>query len=112
VGEAEAKGWSKGTEREWVLQYQGPTGITSPDVTLYHIPVAERQLIEVTGIASEPNGMRARVEFTWKWTPTSHGKYLPNKVPSGEAHAGAVDFQLYDDGWRMGQMYIGFPFFN
>lgn len=111
-GEAEAKGWVSGTEREWVLTYQGPTGISSPNVTLFHIPVAERRLIQVTGIAVEPGGKSARVEFTWQWVPTTHGKFLPNKVPSDEAHGGAVECQLYDDGWRMGQMFIGFPFFS
>jgi hypothetical protein len=111
-GESVAKDWKKGTNREWVLKYQGPVGIASPDVTLYHIAVAERRLIEVTGIATDSNGTRARVEFTWKWVPTTYGKYIVKAVPSEESHGGAVECQLYDDGWRMGQMYIGFPFFN
>ena len=105
-GEAEAKGWMKGTEREWVLGYQGPVGISSPNVTLFHIPVAERKLIQVTGIAVDPGGTSARVEFTWQWVPTTHGRYLPGKVPSDEAHTGFVQCSLYDDGWRIGQMFL------
>lgn len=104
-GEEAAKSWRKGTEREWVLTYQGPIGIPSPNVVLYHVPVAVRQFIEVTGIAFDPNGMSARVEFTWKWVPTPSAKYLPSKVPSDEPRAAMVGMQLYDDGWRMGRIY-------
>jgi hypothetical protein len=46
------------------------------------------------------------------WVPTTYGKYLVKYVPSEEPHGGAVECQLYDDGLRMGQMYIGLPFFN
>lgn len=107
AGQAEASTWTKGSETEWVLEYQGPSGIPSPNVTLFHIPVAQRQLIEVTGIALDSGGTTARVEFTWKWVPTTHGKSLPNKVPSDEDRGGFVQCRLYDDGWRpVGQIFL------
>jgi len=112
-GEAAAKSWRKEPDdRKWVLKYQGPVGILSPNVVLYNVPVAERQLIAVTGIAFDPSGMNARVEFTWKWVPTANAKYLPDQTPSDQAHGGQVAMQLYHDGWRMGQMLIGWPYYQ
>jgi hypothetical protein len=96
TGQTAAKAWDKTSEK--VESTYAPA---SPDATVYRIPIAERRLVEVTGIASEPSGKESHVEFSWKWTATPQAKLLPKKVPSDEIHRGAAQFQLYDDGWRL-----------
>jgi len=71
-----------------------------PDGTLFHMPLAVKELVAVTGIAFDPSHTRAQVEFTWKWVPTANAKVLANKVPSDAIQAHAVLCSLYDDGWR------------
>jgi hypothetical protein len=102
-GEEEAKSWSKGTDEELFLFLYGPAqyGLPDrPDGTLFHIPLATKQLVEVTGITFDPSHTRAQVEFTWKWVPTANAKFLPNKAPSDAIQSAASMCALYDDGWR------------
>jgi hypothetical protein len=99
-GEIEAKAWEKTTEN---VKFDS-LGLVSSDVTVYRVVIAEKQLIEVTGIAMSEGGKTARVEFTWKWAPTAHAK-LSNQVPSDKPKECSADFQLYDDGWRLVEPY-------
>lgn len=96
-----AKNWTK-TSEKITGGFFGP----SSDVTVFHIPLAQKELVQVTGIASEANNKQAVVEFAWKWVPTSDSKLAPKKVPSGETRKGVVGVQLYDDGWRIVQSNI------
>jgi hypothetical protein len=97
-GEVQAKAWMKTSEKT-----KGETEIMpdSPEGVVFRIPLATRELVEVTGIAFAPGDKAARVEFTWRWVPTAQAKLLPKKVPSNEPHTQAFYFQLYDDGWRI-----------
>jgi len=97
-GEAEAEAWVKTSE---TTKGEVEIGPDSPDVTVFRIRIAERQLVEVTGIASDPSGKTARAEFTWRWTPTAQAKLLPKTVPTDKPQEKAFYFQLYDDGWRV-----------
>lgn len=97
-GEIEAKAWLKTSES---IKGEFEIAPDSPDVTVYRMAIAERQLVEVTGIAMNEGGKTARVEFTWKWIPTTQAKLLPKKVPSNEPHECAAVFRFYDDGWRL-----------
>jgi hypothetical protein len=61
------------------------------------IPVARRQLLNVTGIAKDENS--ADVEFTWKWIPVNEiGAAL---YPGDVRSESTVGFRNYDDGWRV-----------
>ena len=65
-----------------------------PSVT---IPVAKRELVEVTGISKQGN--IADVEFTWKWNPLNE---IGAALYSGDLHyKSTVGFRQYDDGWRI-----------
>jgi hypothetical protein len=97
-GEAEAKAWVKTSE---TTKGEFEIGPESPDVTVFRIKIAERQLVEVTGIAFDSGGKSARAEFTWRWSPTAQAKLLPKTVPSDKPQAQAFYFRLYDDGWRV-----------
>ncbi len=97
-GEVEAKAWVKTSEN---IKGDFEIAPDSPDVTIYRMVIAEKELVEITGIATDEGGKTARVEFTWRWAPTAQAKLLPKKVPSNEAQSCAAYFQLYDDGWRI-----------
>jgi hypothetical protein len=99
-GEIEAKVWAKTTEK---VDFDS-LGLVSSNVTVYHVVVAEKQLIEVTGIAMNEGGKTGRAEFTWRWAPTAHAK-LSKQVPSDEVKECSAYFQLYDDGWRVVEPY-------
>jgi len=102
-GEENAKSWLKGSDEEIYLFLYGPAqyGLpTRPDGTLFHIPLAVKELVAVTGIVFDPSHTRAQVEFTWKWVPTANAKSLPKKVPSEAIQGAASVCALYDDGWR------------
>jgi hypothetical protein len=43
---------------------------------IYTIPVAERELVEITKVTMSGGGTRAVVEFTWKWNPNKFGDML------------------------------------
>lgn len=63
------------------------------------IPVARRQLVEITGIAKD--GHSADVEFTWKWIPLNE---IGDALYSADMrYKSTVGFRDYDDGWRLEQ---------
>jgi hypothetical protein len=63
----------------------------------FSVPVARRQLVEVTGIA-KANGM-ADVDFQWKWFPLNEvGQAL---YTGGVRYKSTVSLRHYDDGWRL-----------
>lgn len=65
----------------------------------FAIPVARRELLEITGIGKQ--GGVADVDFTWKWIPMNE---IGAALYSGEVHyKSTVGFRDYDDGWRVVQ---------
>jgi len=63
------------------------------------IPVARRQLEEITGIVKD--GGSADVEFIWKWIPLNEiGSALYSADVRYKSTVGVRD---YDDGWRLVQ---------
>jgi len=78
-GKAETKNW-KQSENSWTI-------------TIMH-----QEVIAVTGINAGPNA--AVVQFTWHWAPTEYGKQL-GFTPETEQVADRLQFQLFDDGWRI-----------
>jgi hypothetical protein len=99
-GEIEATAWEKTTEK---VRFDS-LGLVPSDVTVYRVVIAEKQLIEVTGIAMSDGGKTGRAEFTWRWAPTAYVK-LSKQVPSNELKECSAYFQLYDDGWRVVEPY-------
>jgi hypothetical protein len=102
-GEEAAKSWAKGSEDDLFMSLYGPAvyGLPAkPEGALFHIPVAVKELVAVTGIVFDPSHTRAQVEFTWKWVPTANAESLPKKVPSDAIRGNAAECALYDDGWR------------
>jgi hypothetical protein len=63
----------------------------------FSVPVAKRELVEVTGISKEGNF--ADVEFRWKWTPLNEVGAALNA--GGVQYNSTVAFRHYDDGWRL-----------
>ena len=68
---------------------------TSP-AQYFNVPVAKRDLIEITGISKEGNF--ADVEFRWKWVPMNE---VGAALGSGVVYSSVVQFRDYDDGWRV-----------
>jgi carbohydrate-selective porin OprB len=65
----------------------------------FAIPVARRELLEITGISKQGN--LADVEFIWKWAPLNE---VGAALYSGELrYKSTVGFRDYDDGWRLVQ---------
>jgi hypothetical protein len=63
------------------------------------IPVARRQLQEITGIVKD--GSSAEIEFIWKWIPLNEiGAALYSADMRYKSTVGVRD---YDDGWRLVQ---------
>jgi hypothetical protein len=63
----------------------------------FGVPVARRQLVEITGVAKS-NGM-ADVDFQWKWFPLNEvGQAL---YTGGVHYKSTVALRYYDDGWRL-----------
>jgi len=63
----------------------------------FDVPIANRELIEVTGISK--NGGLADVDFSWKWVPVNEvGSAL---YSGGMRYNSSVGFKHYDDGWRV-----------
>jgi hypothetical protein len=60
----------------WLKQVQGVQRSKDKDGSdIYVVPVAERQLVDVTKITMN-GGTRAVVEFTWKWNSNQFGDLL------------------------------------
>ena len=65
----------------------------------FAIPVARRELVEITGLCKQGNV--ADVDFTWKWVPLNEvGAAL---YSSELRYKSTVGFRDYDDGWRVVQ---------
>ncbi|HEX8162906.1 MAG TPA: hypothetical protein VF538_13635 [Pyrinomonadaceae bacterium] len=102
-------------------KFQGLTGDKA-------VPLARREIVEVTGIRKE--GIRGEADFTWKTVPTEAGeafdpstdtfKSLPPELREAltksrgigpfassatgnwaDIHKTSAAFQKYDDGWRL-----------
>jgi hypothetical protein len=65
------------------------------------IPVATRELTEVTGVVG--SGREAQVDFTWRFRLTDTGKELVSHGLSfaTPAHGAKASFRRHDDGWRV-----------
>lgn len=73
--------------------------------TLYKVPVASRELIEVTGLAVDPSAGRATTEFTWRVKREPAGALLKLMgFELGEVKPGEALLTLYDDGWRVTEL--------
>jgi hypothetical protein len=76
--------------RDWVTA----TAATSQYIS---VPVAQRELLAVTGI--HKNGSLADVDFQWRWAAVNDvGAALYAK---GAEYTSTVGFMHYDDGWRV-----------
>jgi hypothetical protein len=63
----------------------------------FQVPIATRELIEITGISK--NGNLADVDFSWKWAPANEvGAAL---YSGGAQYKSSVGFKHYDDGWHI-----------
>jgi hypothetical protein len=72
-----------------------PSGSNSTQY--FEVPIANRELIEVTGISK--NGNLAEVDFSWKWVAVNEvGAAL---YSGGMKFNSTVGFKHYDDGWRI-----------
>ena len=61
------------------------------------LPVARRELLDITGIAKQDNS--ADVEFDWKWVPLNEiGATLYSR---DLRYRSSVGFRKYDNGWRL-----------
>jgi hypothetical protein len=69
------------------------------DKPTFTIPVARRELIDVTGIFKQ--GDAADVEFTWRWVPLNE---IGAALYSSDLHSkSTVAFRQFDTGWRVMQ---------
>ncbi len=76
--------------RDWVTA-------TAASSQYISVPVAQRELLAVTGIRK--NGNVADVDFQWRWIAVNEvGAAL---YPRGAEFNSTVGFVHYDDGWRM-----------
>jgi hypothetical protein len=65
----------------------------------FSVPVARRELLDITGIAKQGN--IASIDFTWKWIPLNE---VGAVIYSTDVHyRSAAIFSRYDDGWRLVQ---------
>lgn len=70
---------------------------SSTSAQYFVVPIANRELLEVTGISK--NGNFADVDFSWKWVPINE---IGGALYSGSLKYGSsVGFKHYDDGWRV-----------
>jgi hypothetical protein len=76
--------------RDWVAA-------SAANAQYISVPVAQRELLGVTGIRK--NGNVADADFQWKWTPVNEvGSAL---YPRAAEYKSTVGFVRYDDGWRV-----------
>lgn len=66
---------------------------------IWSIPIATRQLIQVSGVSQPQGSVEAVATFTWRWVPNRVGQALGG-VDTRIYSSNAV-FRLYDDGWRL-----------
>ena len=67
----------------------------------WKIAVADRQLIEVTGVLGGDKES-AQAEFTWQWNQTDFGRKVASALRQiDKRQGGSATFQKYDDGWRV-----------
>ena len=67
----------------------------------WDIPLARRELVEVTAILPQSDPTITRVEFTWRVIPTAGGAALgQTSAPRG----GSATFRRDDDEWRFVRM--------
>jgi hypothetical protein len=92
-----AKSWTLTEERK-----KSEFGVDTHEI-VYTAPTAQRELIGVTGVASNAENKQAQVEFSWKWTPTPTGKRL-QKAIEATPQDGTALLTLYDDGWRVSEI--------
>lgn len=52
--------------------------------TTWSVPVARRELLDVTGLSSRPDGS-VQVEFDWRWTPNEIGAALGKSIDKANA---------------------------
>jgi hypothetical protein len=70
---------------------------SSASAQYFDVPIANRELIEVSGISKNNN--LADVDFTWKWVPVNE---VGSALYSGDVkYNSSVGFKHYDDGWRV-----------
>jgi len=94
--QAAKQGWRAYKDYSWCLH-----------CTYYNIPLAHSRTLTITGIQSQ--GSTAIVEFNWdSSSPTPIGEAVLKsgklRLPSGR---GKAYLQLYDDGWRVGDVKLG-----
>lgn len=72
------------------------------------IPVANRELSEVTGIVQQEGTMEAEVQFSWRWRLTPLGAQLADRGGTiatrynlDDVNNSVAACRLYDDGWRL-----------
>jgi hypothetical protein len=76
--------------RDWV-------NATAASTQYISVPVAQRELLAVTGIRK--NGNVADVDFQWRWAAVND--VAAALYPKGVEYNSTVGFAHYDDGWRV-----------
>ncbi len=96
-GKELAKDWRSVGERDKV-----DFGVKLREVE-YIAQLRQRNLIAITGVASNASSKEAEVEFKWNWAPTLTGKTLGLKAEE-DSRSGKAFLILYDDGWRISEL--------
>jgi hypothetical protein len=108
-----ALGYLEKNGNKFVLTAKGNSAakgwLTDPDrPNARIIPVADRKLVEVTGITTVEEVSLKEVEFTWRWVPAPIGEEIAKQNPGAgkqydpkEVKKDKATFKLYDDGWRL-----------
>jgi hypothetical protein len=67
----------------------------------YEVPLATRELLEITGIGElqGETGAFVEVQYTWKWSPVNEVGTLMKL--DEKTNAGSAAFRRFDDGWRL-----------
>lgn len=115
------RSWSFNVEPLLTAKGEGLVSAGQEDEGKPAVPLAGKELIEVTGITKTLD-VQARAEYTFREVPTEAGRaFVPSSpeyqgLPAqlrqalsgrnqmmefGKTKRGAAIFQLYDDGWRL-----------
>ncbi len=79
----------------------------------YGFPIAQPEIIEVTGIQEQESENKAHVEFTYDWKLDELGNkftaFEPNNsmvdlIKKDTTLKGTAIFEKYDDGWRLSKL--------